>query len=59
MFTLDMGKYAVYVWGAYGATALTLLALIGLSLSAQAERRKKLEALQAAVADTKAKGGRE
>ena len=53
MFTLDMGKYAVYVWGAYGATAVTLVSLIGLSLRVQAERRKKLEALQAAVAETR------
>ena len=51
MFTLDMGKYAFYVWGAYGATALTLAGLIALSLRVQAERRKKLEALQAAVAE--------
>lgn len=58
MFTLDMGKYAVYVWGAYGATALTLASLIVLSVRAQAERRKKLEALQAAVADAKVEGGR-
>ena len=51
MFTLDMGKYAVYVWGAYGATALTLVSLVVLSLRAQAGRRKTLEALQAAVAE--------
>ena len=53
MFTLDMGKYAVYVWSAYGATALTLVSLTVLSLRAQAERRKKLEALQAAVAESR------
>jgi heme exporter protein CcmD len=53
MPTLEMGKYAVYVWGAYGATALTLGALIILSLRVQADRRKKLEALQAAVAETR------
>ena len=58
MFTLDMGKYAVYVWGAYGATALVLVSLTLVSLRAQAERRKKLEALQAAVAEAKAEGGR-
>jgi heme exporter protein D len=51
MLDLDMGKYAVYVWGAYGATAVTLVALIALSLRAQAGRRKKLEALQAAVTE--------
>ena len=53
MFTLDMGKYAVYVWGAYGATALVLMSLVVVSVRAQAERRKKLEALQAAVAETR------
>lgn len=51
MFTLDMGKYAVYVWSAYGATAVTLGSLIVLSVRAQAARRKTLEALQAAVAE--------
>ena len=51
MFTLDMGKYAVYVWSAYGATAVTLVSLVVMSLRAQAERRKKLEALQAAVTE--------
>ncbi len=55
MFTLDMGKYAVYVWGAYGATALVIGALAVVSLRAQAERRRKLEALQAAVAETRRK----
>jgi heme exporter protein CcmD len=53
MFTLDMGKYAVYVWSAYGVTAVTLVSLIGLSLRAQAERRKTLDALQAAVAESR------
>ncbi len=57
MFTLDMGKYAFYVWGAYGVTALTLVSLTLLSLRAHAERRKKLEALQAAVADSKKDSG--
>ena len=53
MFTLDMGKYAVYVWGAFGATALVLISLIVASVHIQAERRKKLEALQAAIAETR------
>lgn len=46
---LDMGKYAFYVWGAYGATLLGLGALIVISLRVQAQRRKVLEALQAAA----------
>ncbi len=50
-----MGKYAVYVWSAYGATALTLGALVVLSLRVQGERRRKLEALRAAVAEMRGK----
>jgi heme exporter protein D len=46
---LDMGKYVVFVWGCYGATAAALSALIAASLRAQARRRKVLEALQAAM----------
>jgi len=44
-----MGKYAFYVWGAYGATLLGLGTLIVVSLRAQDRRRKVLEALQAAA----------
>jgi heme exporter protein CcmD len=58
MFTLDMGKYAIYVWGAYGVTFVTLASLIVVSVRTQALRRKKLEALQAAVAEAKAEGAR-
>jgi heme exporter protein CcmD len=46
---LDMGKYVVFVWGCYGATAVALATLIVVSLRAQARRRKVLEALQTAV----------
>ncbi|HTN40249.1 MAG TPA: heme exporter protein CcmD [Asticcacaulis sp.] len=46
---LDMGKYVIYVWGAYGATLIALGALILISLRVQAQRRKVLEALQAAA----------
>ena len=53
MLNLDMGKYAVYVWSAYGITTLTLVSLVVLSLRAQAERRRKLEALQSAVAESR------
>ena len=50
---LDMGKYALFVWGSYGATFIALAGLIGVSLRAHADRRKKLEALQAALAEAK------
>ena len=46
---LDMGKYVIYVWGAYGATLIALGTLIVISLRVQAQRRKVLEALQAAA----------
>ena len=46
---LDMGKYAFYVWGAYGVSALALLSLVLLSLRVHARRRKVLEALQEAA----------
>lgn len=48
---LDMGKYAVFVWGAYGSSAVAVGALIFMSLRAHAVRRKQLEALQAAALD--------
>ncbi len=48
---LDMGKYGLFVWGAYGASAVAIIVLVLVSLRAQATRRKHLEALQAAVAD--------
>jgi len=46
---LDMGKYAVYVWGSYGASAVALVTLTLLSLRAQVRARKVLEALQKAA----------
>lgn len=48
---LDMGKYAIFVWGAYGASAVAVCALVVMSLRAHAMRRKQLDALQAAVED--------
>ncbi len=48
---LDMGKYAVFVWGAYGVSAIAIGALILASLRAHAVRKKQLDALQAAIED--------
>lgn len=48
---LDMGKYGLFVWGAYGISVLAIAGLILVSLRAQAQRRKHLEALQDAMAD--------
>ena len=47
----DMGKYGVYVWGAYGATFIGLVGLVGSSLIAHAHRLKVLQALQDASLD--------
>lgn len=46
---LDMGRYALYVWGAYGVSAVALAGLVVLSLRAHARRRKVLDALQKAA----------
>ena len=54
---LDMGKYGLFVWGAYGASFIALVSLTLVSLRAHAVRRKHLEALQAAVADRSVEGG--
>ncbi|ESQ84722.1 hypothetical protein AEAC466_06615 [Asticcacaulis sp. AC466] len=50
---LDMGKYVVFVWGCYGATAIGLGGLILASLRTHMRRRKVLEALQAAADEAK------
>ena len=42
----EMGKYAAYVWPAYGVTALGLGAAIILTLSAYLRAKKKLAALE-------------
>jgi|TARA_R110000868_G_scaffold53928_1_gene169131 heme exporter protein D len=42
----DMGGYAVWVWSAWGISAVSLIALIGLVLAerrAAAERLRRLE----------------
>ena len=50
---LDMGKYGLFVWGAYGASVLAIVSLIAISLRTHADKKKRLEALQAAVEDTR------
>lgn len=46
---LDMGKYGLFVWGAYGLSLLGLGALVVISLMVHARRKKVLEALQTAA----------
>jgi heme exporter protein D len=42
----DMGKYAAYVWPAYGVSAVGLLAAVVLTLSAYGRAKRKLAALE-------------
>ena len=44
---LEVGRYAVFIWPAYGITALTLLALVVDSLLRAARWRKAAEAERA------------
>lgn len=46
---LNMGKYAFFVWGSYGATLLGLAGLVLLSVRAHAHRKAVLKALQDAA----------
>ena len=41
-----MGKYAAFVWPAYGVSALGLVAAVALTLSAYARAKKRLAALE-------------
>jgi heme exporter protein CcmD len=42
----DMGKYAAYVWPAYGVSVIGIAAAIALTLSAYARAKKRLAALE-------------
>lgn len=41
-----MGGYAVWVWGAWGGSALAILALIGFVLSERARAQARLRELE-------------
>jgi heme exporter protein D len=41
-----MGKYAAYVWPAYGVSAIGLIIAVALTLSAYSRAKKKLAALE-------------
>lgn len=45
MPNLDLGKYAAYIWPAYGVTALVFAVLIFGALRHAAKWRKRAEAL--------------
>jgi heme exporter protein D len=42
----DMGKYAVYVWPAYGVSAVVLIAMVWDSVARAARWRKTAEAAE-------------
>lgn len=42
----DMGKYVLFVWGSYGASALALIGLVVLSLRARAKAKAALKQLE-------------
>ena len=44
---LDAGKYAFYVWTAYGASAVVIVAMIADTLVRSAKWRRQAERLQA------------
>lgn len=44
---LDAGKYAFYVWTAYGASAVVVLALVADTLIRAGKWRREAERLQA------------
>ena len=44
----EMGKYAAFVWPAYGVSFIGIVAAIALTLSAYRSARKRLQALESA-----------
>ena len=49
MLDLDAGKYAGFIWPAYGITALVFLVLIWTSLSFSRSWRRRAQALSEAA----------
>lgn len=56
MLDLDAGKYAAFVWPAYGITLVVFLGMIVASLAFSRRWRRRVEELQAAESP---KGGRD
>lgn len=54
---LEMGGYAVYVWPAYGAAAVVLIALVVASLRTLRAREAALKALEGDGGGDEAAGG--
>lgn len=53
----EMGGYAVYVWPAFGAAAVILIALLVISVSTLRSRERALRALESARASGDGAGG--
>jgi heme exporter protein D len=49
MLDLDAGKYAMFVWPAYGVSALAFIGMIAMSLSFSRRWRKRAEELKASA----------
>ena len=45
-FDFDMGRYAAYVWPAWGISALVLGAVVARTLNAARRARQELQALE-------------
>ena len=45
-FDFDMGRYAAYVWPAWGITALVLGAVVARTLIAARQAKRELQALE-------------
>ncbi len=46
---LNMGKYALFVWGSYGVSFVAIVGLVALSLRTHLRHKTVLAALQAAA----------
>lgn len=49
MLDLDMGRYALFVWPAWGVSALVLIALIARAFIASRKWKRELARLETAV----------
>jgi heme exporter protein D len=58
MLDLDAGKYAMFVWPAYGVSAVAFIGMIAMSLGFSRRWRKRAEELKAPErTDLERKGG--
>ena len=57
MSFFEMGGYAAYVWPAFGAAAVIMVALLVLSIRTMRAREAALRALEATARQRRAAGG--